>query len=43
MRYLGRITDAQLRSGLKASGGTPAEMACFATQLRKRIKQLQKP
>lgn len=40
MRYLGKITDAQLRSGLKASGATPQEAACFATGLRKRIKQL---
>jgi hypothetical protein len=40
MLYLGRITDAQLRSGLKASGATPTQAACFATQLRKRINQL---
>jgi hypothetical protein len=42
MRYLGRITDAQLRRGLKASGATPAEAACFTPQLRKRITQLGK-
>lgn len=40
MRYLGRITDSQLRTGLKASGATPAELTCLATQLRERIKQL---
>ena len=40
MRYLGRITDTQIRGGLRASGATPAEIACLATQLRKRIKQL---
>ena len=42
MRYLGRITDAQLRSGLKASGATPAQTACFTSQLRKRIAQLRR-
>ena len=40
MRYLGRVTDAQLRSGMKASGSTAAETACLATQLRQRISQL---
>jgi hypothetical protein len=40
MRYLGRVTDAQILSGLKASGATPAEAACFGTQLRDRIRQL---
>jgi hypothetical protein len=40
MRYLDRITDTQLHSGLKASGATPEEMACLATQLGERIKQL---
>jgi hypothetical protein len=40
MRYLGRITDGQLRSGLKASGATAAEVTCFAAQLRKRITRL---
>jgi hypothetical protein len=42
MRYLGRITDAQLRSGLKASGATPAETTCFTPQVRKRITQLRR-
>ncbi len=40
MQYLGRITDAQLQSGLKASGATPDEAACFTTALRDRINQL---
>jgi hypothetical protein len=40
MGYLGRITDGQLRSGLKASGAAPADVTCFATQLRKRITRL---
>ena len=40
MRYLGRITDAQIQNGLRASGATPDEAACFAMQLRERINQL---
>jgi hypothetical protein len=40
MRYLGRVTEAQLRNGMKASGAAPAETACLATQLGRRIKQL---
>lgn len=38
--YIGRITDAQLRDGLKASGATPNEVDCFTTALRDRINQL---
>jgi len=41
MRYLGRVSDAQLRAGLRASGATPREVTCFAGQLRRRIRQLQ--
>ena len=40
-RYLGRITDAQLRAALTASGATPEETESFATSLRDRIRQLQ--
>jgi hypothetical protein len=40
MQYLGRITDAQIRSGLLASGATPQEEDCFANALRTRIEQL---
>jgi hypothetical protein len=40
--YLSRITDAQLRAGLLASGATAAEEACFTRALRARITQLQK-
>jgi hypothetical protein len=40
--YLGRITDAQMQDGLKASGANPAETSCFAEQLRERITQLQR-
>jgi len=40
MEYLGRITDAQLRAGLEASGATPEESACFASAIRGRIERL---
>jgi len=39
--YLGRITDAQLHAGLRASGATDAEAGCFTKALRGRIEQLQ--
>jgi hypothetical protein len=41
-RYLGRITDAQLREGLVASGASRAEAACFQRALRGRIEQLRR-
>ena len=41
LKYLGRITDAQIRSGLEASGATPAELECYSKSLRQRIEQLQ--
>ena len=40
MKYLGRITDAQVRSGLVSSGATREEEECFAKALRSRIEQL---
>ena len=40
MQYLGKITDAQLRAGLTASGATPDETECFTRSLRDRIEQL---
>lgn len=40
--YLGRITNPQLRTGLRASGATAAECRCFTTALRKRINQLRR-
>jgi hypothetical protein len=40
MQYLGQVTDAQLRTGLLASGATPHEEECFAKSLRKRIETL---
>jgi len=40
-RYLGRITDEQLRAALRASGATPEDQESFTTSLRVRITQLQ--
>jgi hypothetical protein len=40
MQYLGRITDAQIRAGLLASGATADEEECFTRSLRERIEQL---
>jgi len=42
MRYLGRVTDAQLHAGLKASGATDSDADCFTRALRVRIEQLRK-
>jgi hypothetical protein len=39
-RYLGQITDRQLREALDASGATAEETASFAASLRARIDQL---
>ena len=41
-RYLGRVTDRQLRDGLDASGATPEEADCFTRAIRDRITQLQR-
>jgi hypothetical protein len=40
LRYLGRVSDAQLRAGLTAAGATPEETQCFAAAVRARIEQL---
>jgi hypothetical protein len=40
LQYLGRVTDAQIRTGLVASGATTEEVDCFARSLRDRIEQL---
>lgn len=40
MRYLGRLTDEQMRAGLLASGATPDEASCYTKALRMRIEQL---
>jgi hypothetical protein len=42
MRYLGRITDAQLAAALQAAGANPTETECFAKALRARIEELRK-
>ena len=42
MKYLGKITMMQIRGGLKAAGGTEAEVDCFANALQARIEQLRK-
>jgi hypothetical protein len=39
-RYLGRITDAQLRAAIIASGGSTEDAMSFAASLRDRITQL---
>jgi len=39
-RFLGRITDDQLRDALNASGATAEELESFTTSLRARIEQL---
>ncbi len=41
-RYLGRVTDDQLRAALVASAATPDEVESFTASLRDRIKQLQR-
>ncbi|HVF56753.1 MAG TPA: hypothetical protein VM934_11415 [Pyrinomonadaceae bacterium] len=41
-QYIGRITDAQLRDGLAASGATGEEIACFTRAIRERINQLKR-
>lgn len=40
LRYIGRITDNQLRAGLVASGATQEEVKCFVASLRDRIQRL---
>lgn len=40
LRYIGSITDQQIRSGLKASGATPEEMECFTRAIRQRITRM---
>lgn len=38
--YVGRITDDQLREGLRASGATDEEVECFTSAIRARIERL---
>lgn len=42
LQYLGRVTDAQLRAGLRASGASPAEEDCFAQAIAQRIELLRR-
>lgn len=42
MRYLGRVTDGQLREGLLASGANGEEADCFTRALRERIDTLRR-
>jgi hypothetical protein len=42
MQYLGKISDAQIASALKAAGANDTELGCFARALRVRIEQLRK-
>ena len=42
MQYLGRITDAQIKLGLAASGATSEEEECFCRAIRERIEQLRR-
>jgi hypothetical protein len=42
LEYVGRITDEQVKDGLKASGATPAEIDIFARSFRERINQMRK-
>lgn len=40
MTYLGRISDSQIRAGLKASGATTDEVECFTRAIRQRLDSL---
>lgn len=42
MKYLGRVTDQQVREGLIASGAFENEVPCLAAALRQRIEQLRR-
>lgn len=42
MKYLGQISDDQLRAALKASGATAQEEGCFTSAIRSRIEALRK-
>ena len=40
MQYLGRVSDAQIRAGLQASGADRHEQQCFTRAIRSRLQQL---
>jgi hypothetical protein len=42
LKYLGRVTDDQLRMGLASSGAAPEEVQCYLTSLHQRIDQLKR-
>jgi hypothetical protein len=42
MQYLGRVSDAQIRAGLQASGADADEVECFARAIRERLDQLKR-
>ncbi|MBI1896409.1 MAG: hypothetical protein HYS04_07715 [Acidobacteria bacterium] len=42
MRYLARISDAHIRSALRAAGADAAHQDCFTRALRSRIEQLRR-
>jgi len=42
LQYLGRITDEQLRVGLRASGASSDQVECFMQSIRERINQMKK-
>jgi hypothetical protein len=42
MQYLGSVSDAQIRAGLRASGADRHEVECFTGALRARIRQMQR-
>jgi hypothetical protein len=42
LTYVGRITDGQLRNGLRASGATPEEVEIFTRSIRNRITQMRR-
>lgn len=39
-KFLGQLSDDQLRDGLRASGATDAEIECYVTALRDRLNQM---
>jgi hypothetical protein len=41
LKYIGRISDAQIRAGLFASGATQEEVKCFNIAIRERIRKLE--
>ncbi len=41
LTYLGRLSDAQIRAALRASGASPGDEECFTRAVRSRISRLQ--